>query len=126
MDKQKIILIVEDECFLSEIYSQTFRSAGFFVKNARSCEEAFERILEERPDIILLDILLPRENGIHFLREANIYIKELNIPVVVFSNYDDPVSKEEAFSLGAKEYMIKTNYIPSEILQKINGYLDDK
>jgi DNA-binding response OmpR family regulator len=123
MNEQKIILIVEDETYLSEIYTQTFESAGFFVKNAFSCEEAFDRITEDKPDIILLDILLPKENGIHFLRQASNYLTELAVPVVVFSNFDDPTSKEQAFELGVKDYMIKTNHIPSEILNRVNECL---
>ena len=126
MNDKKILLMVENKSFLSAIYSLTFERAGFSVKNAFSCEEAFERIVEDRPDIILLDILLPKENGIHFLREASNYIDELAVPVVIFSNFDDPTSRKEALELGARDYMIKANYTPSEVLQRINEYLNDK
>jgi DNA-binding NarL/FixJ family response regulator len=71
----------------------------------------------------LLDILLPKENGITFLKK----IKEIRgvseIPIVAFSNYDEPKTKKEAFALGVKAYLIKTQYTPKEILEEIKKFL---
>lgn len=119
----KTILLIEDEKILAEMYKDKFIQAGFAVVLAYSAEEATKMISQEKPDLILLDILLPRENGVSFLGKLRKNPKVAEIPVVAFSNYDDPETKKEAFRLGVKEYLIKTNYTPQEIVEKIKGYL---
>jgi len=118
----KKILIIEDEIVLAEMYKEKLEKEGFEVFLASEIGEGIEIAKKERPDLILLDILLPRENGISFLEK--IKKEEIkDIPVVAFSNYDDPGTKKRAFELGVKEYLIKTNYTPGEIVEKIKNYL---
>lgn len=119
----KKILIVEDETILIEMYRDKFVQAGFEVVLAYSAEEAFKILQKEIPDLILLDILLPRENGVSFLARIKKNPKLSSIQVMAFSNYDDPETKKQAFKLGVKDYLIKTNYIPSEIVAKIKQLL---
>lgn len=119
----KKILIVEDEKILREMYRDKFIQAGFEVILAFSAEEGIEVIAKEKPDLILLDILLPRANGINFLERIKKEAEFNSIPVVAFSNYDDQKAKEDALKLGAKDYLIKTNYTPQEIIEKIKNYL---
>jgi len=115
----KKILIVEDEKILAEMYRDKFTQAGFEVILADSAEEGLKVTKKEMPDLILLDILLPRENGIGFLKRLRKDPKLSSIPVVAFSNYDDPETKKEAYELGAKDYLIKTSYTPKEIIEKV-------
>ena len=119
------ILIIEDEKMLAEMYQDKFESSGYKTDLVFSSEEAFDYLKEKKPDLILLDILLPQANGVSFMKK----IKELktaeNIPIVVFSNYDDPKAKKEAFLLGAKDYLIKTKYTPSALLEEIKKYISD-
>lgn len=119
----KKILIIEDEKILAEMYHDGFTQAGFEVVMAYSAEEAIEAALKEKPDLILLDILLPRENGIGFLGKLRKNPKIASIKVVAFSNYDDPDTKKEALEFGVEDYLIKTNYTPQEIIEKIKDYL---
>jgi len=119
----KKILLIEDEKILAEMYRDKFTQAGFEVFLAFESREGLEIAKKERPDLIILDILLPRENGIVFLNWLRKDAKISSIPVVAFSNYDDPATKREAAKLGVKEYLIKTNYTPQEIVEKIKGYL---
>jgi len=118
----KKILIIEDEIVLAEMYKEKLEKEGFEVFLASEIGEGIEIAKKEKPDLILLDILLPRENGVSFLEKIK---KEgiKDIPVVAFSNYDDPGTKKRAFELGVKEYLIKTNYTPGEIVEKIKNYL---
>ena len=120
---KKKILIVEDEKILAEMYYDRFVQAGFKVIMAYSAEQGIEMTLKEKPDLIVLDILLPRENGISFLGKLRKNPKTASTKVVAFSNYDDPTTKKEAFELGVEEYLIKTNYTPQEITEKIKSYL---
>jgi DNA-binding response OmpR family regulator len=118
----KKILIIEDEIVLAEMYKEKLEKEGFEVFLASEIEEGIEIAKKERPDLILLDILLPRENGVSFLEK--IKKEEIkDIPIVAFSNYDDPETKKRAFELGVKEYLIKANYTPGEIVEKIKNYL---
>lgn len=119
----KKILIVEDEKILAEMYREKFENEGFEVRVSKECKEGLELAKKERPDLILLDILLPGENGIYFLKELKKDPEISSIPVVAFSNYDEPGTKKEAFQLGVKDYLIKTNYTPNQIVGKIKDYL---
>lgn len=118
----KQILIVEDEKILAEMYRDKFVQESFEAILAFSAEEGLEILKKEKPDLILLDILLPKANGITFLTKIKKDQKTSSIPVVAFSNYDDPKTKKEAFQLGVKDYLIKTSYTPQEIVEKIKTY----
>jgi len=117
------ILIIEDEKILGEMYKEKFSKADFDVVLADSAEKAKEILEEDKPDLILLDILLPRANGIAFLTEMKKKGNISSVPVIAFSNFDDPETKKEALRLGAKDYLIKTNFTPNEIVERIKNYL---
>jgi len=115
------ILIIEDEPILAEMYQDKFIKSGFEVLASFSAEEGLEMIKKERPNLVLLDILLPKENGVTFLDWLRKDIEITSIPVLAFSNYDDEETKKRAFDLGAKDYLIKTNHTPQEIVEKIKA-----
>lgn len=119
----KKILIIEDEKILGEMYKEKFIQSGFEVVLVESAEKGIKMVPIEKPDLILLDILLPRANGVSFLAELRKNPVMSDIPVVAFSNFDDPETKKEAFELGVKDYLIKTNYTPQEIVEKVKNYL---
>ena len=119
----KKILLIEDEKILAEMYKEKFIQAGFEVFLASESREGLSLAQKEKPDLIILDILLPRENGIVFLNWLRKDREVAEIPVVALSNYDDPEAKRQAAKLGVKEYLIKTNYTPSEVVEKIKSYL---
>ena len=123
MARRQKILLVEDEKILAEMYKDKFNKAGFNVVLAFDSIEGLKLAKKENPDIIVLDILLPKENGIAFLTWLREDPKIASIPVLVFSNYDDPETKRRAEKLGVKEYLIKANYTPEKIVEKIKSYL---
>ena len=90
-----------------------------FVYNQGHCQ----KYKTEKPDFILLDILLPDKNGIYFLQKRLDDPQIKSIPVVAFSNFDDAATREETFRLGANDYLIKTNYTPREIIEKVKKYI---
>ena len=122
--KGKKILIVEDEKVLYEMYRDSFESAGFEVIMATTGQKAVDTAKAEKPDFILLDILLPDEDGLYFLRQKKKTPEISSIPVLVFSAYDHAETKKEAFRLGAQDYFIKTDYTPQEIVKKVKEYLE--
>ncbi|MDD5568812.1 MAG: response regulator [Candidatus Pacebacteria bacterium] len=119
----KKILIIEDEKILSEMYRFKFAKEGYEVFNAMDVDDGLKIAEKEKPDLIILDILLPKRNGIYFLEKRK-DIKGLeDVPVIILSNFDDAETKNKAFALGAKEYLIKSNFNPKEILEKISTFL---
>jgi DNA-binding response OmpR family regulator len=121
----KKILIVEDEKILAKMYQDKFTRAGFKVFLAREAKDGVKLAKKEKPDLIVLDILLPKENGIFFLEELRKDPEILSIPVLVFSNFDDPETRRQTEKLGAKAYLIKTNYTPQGIVKEIKKYLKE-
>ncbi|MEA2092796.1 MAG: response regulator [Patescibacteria group bacterium] len=121
----KKILIIEDEKMLTDIYEERFKREGFEVYSAVSAEEGLKKTIGIKPDLIILDILLPRGNGTDFLEKMNKIDDLKDIKVIAYSNYDDNETREKAIGLGAKEYLIKTNYTPKEILDLINKYIKE-
>ena len=121
----KKILIIEDEKILAEMYRDKLISEGFKVISASSAEKGTEILKKEIPDLILLDILLPGENGVNFLTRIKKDSKFSSIPVLAFSNYDGPEIKKQALKLGVEDYLIKTDYTPNEIIAKIRQILSE-
>lgn len=117
------ILIIEDEKFLAEMYTDKFSQSGYKVILALESEEGIKIAKKEKPDLIILDILLPRENGIAFLKKLREDPEISAIPVIAFSNYDVPETRKQAAELGAKDYLIKTDYTPKEVVDKVATYL---
>jgi len=119
----KKILIIEDEKLLAEMYKEKLEMEGFKVLLAFNVNEGIEIAKREKPDLILLDILLSGENGITFLKRQKENKGIAKIPVLAFSNYDEPTTRKEVTNLGVKEYLIKTNFTPKEVIEKIKSYL---
>jgi len=118
----KKILIVEDEEFLVEMYKTKFELENFQVILAFSSEQAMSILKKNIPDLILLDVLLPEKSGITFLEETK-QIKNISkVPIIIFSNYDDPATRNRAKQLGAEGYLIKTEFTPKQLLVKIKKY----
>ncbi len=121
----KKILIIEDEKMLAEMYRDRFTHEGFEVYSAFDAEEGMEMVKKIKPDLILLDILLPRANGTDFLEDLRKDKDLAETKVIAYSNYDDAKSKEVAEELGAKEYLIKTNYTPKEVVEIVRRHIEE-
>ncbi|KPJ56726.1 hypothetical protein AMJ49_04185 [Parcubacteria bacterium DG_74_2] len=119
------ILLIEDEKILLEMYKDKFSEQGFSIIPALEAKQALALVKKEKIDLIILDILLPAENGVYFLRELrkNKNPKISSIPVIIFSNLDDPDIEREARKLGIEEYLLKTDYTPNGIVKKIKEHL---
>lgn len=120
------ILIIEDEKILAEMYRDRFSQEGHVIDLAFNAEEGLKLAREGRPDLILLDIILPRENGIQFLKKYSTDKEISQIPIVAFSNYDETETKKEAFKYGIKAYLLKTQYTPKELLEELKKFLKEK
>ena len=112
------ILVIEDEPMLREMYTHKLSQSGLEVVSADDAEQGLKMIEQEKPDIVLLDILLPNKNGIYVLEQLRSNPKTSRTRVIAFSNYNDPNTKKQAKELNVLDYLIKTDYTPQEIVQK--------
>jgi len=122
----KKLLIVEDEPMLMEMYVAKLSEQGIDILSANSAEQGFAMAKKEKPDLILLDILLPMGNGIDLLEKIRKDEDIKDLKVLTFSNYDEPGTKKKAMQLGSIDYLIKTNYTPNQIAEIIANLLKDK
>ncbi|HTH72543.1 MAG TPA: response regulator [Candidatus Pristimantibacillus sp.] len=121
--KKSTVLIVEDEQSLNEAYQMILRKAGYTVQVAFDGQEALEVSEMEEPALILLDLRMPRMDGIEFLRNYNLRKDHPEVKVIVFSNYDMQREIDEAYNLGADRYFMKALASPKELLQVVENTL---
>lgn len=117
----KRILLVEDDPFLIDIYTTKLREAGFEVQVAEDGEKALTLAESLKPDLVVLDIVLPNLDGWEVLRQLK--TKKLSTKVVILSNLGQKDEVEKGLSLGAIKYFIKANYTPTEIVEEIKKLL---
>lgn len=122
----KKILIVEDEHVLLEAYELILKSEGYEVVLAHDGEEALKITGDYEPDIILLDLRMPRVNGIQFLKQYNLAEKHPDVKVIVFSNMDAQSDIDAAYELGAERYILKAWASPKELIQLVKQTLASK
>lgn len=120
----KKILIVEDEKILSEMYKFKLGKEGFEVTLAMEVDEAIALAKKQKPDLVVLDVLLPKESGINYLIKTREMDDLKTVPVLVLSNFDDNQTRADAMKYGAKDYLIKSNHDPKEIVAKIKELLN--
>jgi len=122
MEKIKKILLAEDDEYISKAYKVGLEEADFIVIPAFNGEEAIEKLKIEKPDLILLDLIMPIKNGFDVLRELKKNAEWKNIPVLILSNLGQDSDIEEALKLGAKDYLVKANFSMKEVIEKIKEY----
>lgn len=122
---KKKIMIVEDDYFVMDIYNLKLTQEGFEVIGAKDGTEALKKLREENftPDLILLDILMPYIDGLEVLAEIKKYERLKKVPVVLLSNLSQRADIEAGLKLGAKGYIIKSHFTPSEVLKEIKSFL---
>jgi len=120
----KKILLVEDDFFVRDIYQRKLRECGFEVRSAENGLEGMERLKESIPDLVMLDIFMPYMDGRDVLREIKGNEEWKHIPVILLTNFSASEGVRDGFSLGAEEYLIKSHFTPSEVLQKVESILE--
>jgi DNA-binding response OmpR family regulator len=115
----KKILIIEDDAFLKTIESSKFTKEGFAVASAMTLEEIDAVMTEGKPDIILLDLMLPNIDGFEILEKLKREDATKAIPVIVFSNLSSEIDRKKVTDAGAAELMIKSNFTLDEVVEKI-------
>jgi DNA-binding response OmpR family regulator len=117
------ILIVEDDSFLLNMYATKFEMEGFEVVMAEDGEKGLRLAKKEMPDMILLDILLPKMNGFEVLKALKEDELTKDMKVLLLTNLSQRAEVDQGFDLGAVEYLIKAHFMPSEVVAKVKKIL---
>lgn len=123
-DVKKKILITEDEPGLLDMYKLYFEHAGYEVIDAADGKIGVEFAKKEKPDLILLDILMPQIDGWAMLKELKSDPATKAIPIVIFSNLAQTEEIQRGLAMGADQYLVKSALTPKELLTKVQGLLD--
>lgn len=119
-----LLLIVEDEMTLAEMYAAKFRQAGFSVDIAHDGTEGFEKMVNEHPNVVLMDIVMPGISGLEALEKAKQEPSTRDIPIVMLTNFSSSPELKNALSEGAVDYVIKSELTPAQVVEKIEKILN--
>lgn len=122
----KKILFVEDELALQKTLGSKLEKRGYNIFEAMDGEKGIEIAKKEIPDLILLDIILPKKNGFEVLQELRENETTKNIPVIILTNLEGIKEIEQAINLGATTYLVKVNYSLEEVIKKIERILKNE
>lgn len=117
------ILIVDDDSLISDMYSLKFKEAGFHVVTASDGKAALEIAAKEKPDAVLLDVILPHMDGFEILQEFKKRGILNETRAFMLSNVGGQDDVERGMRLGASDYIIKANFTPSQVVEKVKALL---
>ncbi len=119
----KTVLIIEDDRFLSSMYSEKLSLEGFRVLVAFDGPSGVTTALRDHPDLILLDVLLPGFDGFEVLRRLRADAASARTKVIMLTNLNQAEQVARAETLGANDYLVKAHFVPSEIVDKVRAQL---
>lgn len=121
----KKILVVEDDEYLRELYIDILEEEGYAVDHAADGEEGYQKMYAGGYDLVLLDIMLPKIDGLKILEKLQKETQPMqpNKVIIVLSNIGQETAVDKAKSFGARGYMIKSDYTPDQVIAKIKEYL---
>ena len=118
-DRKPKILMIEEDKFLRKIYRDKFSRLDFDFFEATTGEEGLNKVIYEKPDIVILDLMLPKKNGFDVLIDIKRNKNTQAIPVFILSNLGQESDKKRGISLGADDYLVKTEVSLSEVVEKV-------
>ena len=122
-DKKYTILLAEDDAFLQRMYATKLDGDGFNVISASDGQEALDKASSTEIDAVLLDILMPKKSGFEVLKEMRANSKFKDLPIIILTNLNDTDDIKKAKALGASEYVVKSHFLPSEVVELVQKHL---
>jgi DNA-binding response OmpR family regulator len=117
----KAILVAEDDLFLNQIIANYLRGKGFKVDSVKNGSETLKKIKENKYNLVLLDLIMPKKNGFEVLEELKEFKKKVP-PIVIFSNLSQVEDEKEALGLGATAYYVKHNVALEKLIGIVKKY----
>ena len=124
VQNQKTVLVIEDDLFLSNLLKTRLERAGINVLRAGDGEEAVNVLSTAKPDLVMLDIIIPKKSGFEVLEGMREDPSQKDIPVIIVSNLGQEGDIQRGKSLGVIAYFIKAQISIDDILSKVKGYLE--
>lgn len=115
----KKILIIEDEEIILDLLKRKLTNEGYEISLARDGDEGVKKMREVKPDLIILDVVMPKMGGFEVMEEMGKDQELKKIPVIIVSNSGQPVELDRAKELGARDWLIKTEFDPQEVVDKV-------
>ena len=115
----KKILLIEDEQLMIELLERRLTQEGYEATVAKNGVEGLEKMEEIKPDLVLLDIIMPKMGGFEVMEKMNENEELKKIPIIIISNSGQPVELDRAKRLGAKDWLVKTEFDPQEVIDKV-------
>jgi DNA-binding response OmpR family regulator len=122
--KQKRILLVEDDDSLASVYVTRLEAEGFSIKRVPNGEEALAAALDMRPDLILLDVMMPKVSGFDVLDILRNTPETANLKIIMLTALSQEADKEKARALGVDDYLVKSQVVISDVVQKVKEKLE--
>lgn len=119
------ILIIEDDMILLQMYEVKFRHAGFDVDTAFDGEQGLEKIRSFNPDLVLLDILIPKINGKVLFERVRNNPEFKNLRIAILTNVDSPKDRLEFIRNGAEAYIVKADFTPAQVVEEVQNILSN-
>ena len=126
MAEKAKVLVVEDEEILLTALREELENGGYVVGGAVDGEDGLEKVKSFKPDLVLLDLVMPKMDGMEMLRKLKEASDTRDVPVVILTNLSDYERISEALSLGAMDYLVKANYKLEDLLEKVKTVLARK
>lgn len=123
MDQKKKILIVEDDIALASVYRSRLELEGFTVDHVANGELALSKVIEFKPDLVVLDAMMPKINGFDVLDILRNTPETTNVRVVMLTALSQPKDKERAEALGADDYLVKSQVVIGDVVERIKHHL---
>lgn len=120
----KKITIVEDEELILNLLQKKLANEGYEISVARNGEDGLKLMHEQKPDLVLLDIIMPKKGGFEVMEEMQKDSRLKRVPIIIISNSGQPVEIDRAQKLGAKDWLIKTDFDPQEVVDKVKKQID--
>lgn len=117
------ILVVDDDMTLRELYEERMKREGYVIISASDGEEAIKKTEEEKPDLILLDIMMPKINGIDVMKMLRGKEETSNIPIILFTALIQEVGKLKEMMKAFDAYLVKSEVMPKDVIAKIEECL---
>ena len=123
MDNKKKILLVEDDTALSAVYKSRLDLEGFDVREVNNGEDALSAAVEYKPDLVLLDAMMPKISGFDVLDILRNTPVTTNIRVIMLTALSQPKDKERAESLGVDDYLVKSQVVIGDVIERVRHHL---